>query len=80
MIYHNLDHSPAAIDINLPMLVRKVIDHLLWRIENPDLIGRAGITVSPRLRLPAAVNTSAKQSNTLQTVLSEPRKHKTTET
>jgi DNA-binding LacI/PurR family transcriptional regulator len=54
VIYHNLDHSPAAIDVNLPTLVRKVIDHLLWRIENPDVTGRTGITVSPRLRLPAA--------------------------
>lgn len=49
VIYHNLDHSPAAIDINLPMLVRKVVDHLLWRIENPEVKGRIGITVSPRL-------------------------------
>ncbi len=49
MIYHNLDHSPAVIDINLPVLVRKVIDHLLWRIENPDVTGRIGIKVSPRL-------------------------------
>ena len=56
VIYHNLDHSPAAIDINLPMLVRKVIDHLLWRIENPDVIGRTGITISPRLRLPEGNN------------------------
>jgi len=52
VIYHNLDHSPAAIDINLPMLVRKVIDHLLWRIENPTATGRIGITVSPRLLTP----------------------------
>jgi LacI family transcriptional regulator len=49
VIYHNLDHSPAAIDINLPMLVRKVVDHLLWRIEHPEVIGRIGVTVSPRL-------------------------------
>lgn len=49
VIYHNLDHSPAAIDINLPMLVRKVIDHLLWRIENPGATGRVGVTISPRL-------------------------------
>jgi LacI family transcriptional regulator len=60
VIYHNLDHSPAAIDVNLPMLVRKVIDHLLWRIENPDMTGRTGITVSPRLRLPAANGTAPK--------------------
>ncbi len=49
VIYHNLDHSPAAIDVNLPMLVRKVVDHLLWRIENPAVTGRVGILVSPRL-------------------------------
>src|SRR5688500_3979539 len=35
IIYHNLDHCPAAIDINLPTLVRKVVDHLIWRIDNP---------------------------------------------
>lgn len=52
VIYHNLDHSPAAIDINLPLLVRKVIDHLFWRIENAGVAGRVGITVSPRLLLP----------------------------
>jgi DNA-binding LacI/PurR family transcriptional regulator len=49
VIYHNLDHSPAVIDINLPLLVRKVVDHLLWRIENPTIGGRIGITISPRL-------------------------------
>lgn len=54
MIYHNLDHSPAAIDINLPLLVRKVVDHLLWRIENPGTPGRVGINVSPRLLTPRA--------------------------
>lgn len=53
VIYHNLDHSPAAIDINLPLLVRKVIDHLFWRIENASVVGRVGITVSPQLLLPA---------------------------
>ena len=52
VIYHNLDHSPAAIDINLPTLVRKVVDHLVWRIENRASRGRIGITVSPTLRLP----------------------------
>jgi LacI family transcriptional regulator len=49
VIYHNLDHSPAAIDVNLPTLVRQVVEHLLWRIENPDTRGRIGITVSPVL-------------------------------
>jgi LacI family transcriptional regulator len=55
VIYHNLDHSPAAIDVNLPMLVRKVVDHLLWRIENPAVTGRVGITISPRLITPKAI-------------------------
>jgi LacI family transcriptional regulator len=54
IIYHNLDHLPPAIDINLPTLVRKVIDHLMWRIENPKAPGRIGISVSPTLRLPDA--------------------------
>ncbi len=54
VIYHNLDHSPAAIDINLPTLVRKVVDHLVWRLENRGSRGRIGITVSPSLRLPQA--------------------------
>jgi LacI family transcriptional regulator len=52
VIYHNLDHFPPAIDINLATLVRKVIDHLMWRIENPKTVGRIGICVSPSLRLP----------------------------
>jgi LacI family transcriptional regulator len=60
VIYHNLDHSPAAIDINLPMLVRKVVDHLLWRIENPEVNGRIGITVSPRLVPPETNGTTAR--------------------
>jgi LacI family transcriptional regulator len=47
VIYHNLDHLPPAIDINLATLVRKVVDHLMWRIENPASIGRIGISVSP---------------------------------
>lgn len=52
MIYHNLDHSPATIDINLPTLVRKVIDHLFWRIENRHAPGRIGISISPTLIKP----------------------------
>jgi DNA-binding LacI/PurR family transcriptional regulator len=56
VIYRNLDHSPAAIDINLPVLVRKVVDHLLWRIENPQATGRIGVSVSPRLMAPAFAN------------------------
>jgi LacI family transcriptional regulator len=54
VIYHNLDHCPAAIDINLPTLVRKVVDHLIWRIENVAAAGRVGIAISPRLVLPEA--------------------------
>lgn len=50
MIYNNLEHHPAAIDVNLSTLVRKVIDHLVWRIENPGEPGRIGITISPTLR------------------------------
>lgn len=53
IIYHNLDHCPAAIDINLPTLVRQVVDHLIWRIDNPHPAGRVGISVSPRLITPA---------------------------
>lgn len=59
MIYHNLDHSPAAIDINLPMLVRKVVDHVLWRIENRDATARIGVTISPRLLSPDAAGPAA---------------------
>ncbi|PTX94477.1 LacI family DNA-binding transcriptional regulator [Opitutus sp. ER46] len=55
VIYHNLDHSPAAIDINLTTLVRRVIDQVLWRIQNPGAPGRVGIKVSPRLVLPGTV-------------------------
>lgn len=54
VIYHNLDHTPAAIDVNLQLLVRKVLDHLIWRIQNPGLGGRIGVTVSPRLVDPVA--------------------------
>ena len=50
LIYNNLEHHPASIDINLSTLVRKVIDHLIWRIENPDSPGRIGLAVSPTLR------------------------------
>jgi DNA-binding LacI/PurR family transcriptional regulator len=52
VIYHNLDHLPAAIDINLPTLVRKLIDHLFWRIDNRSTASRIGITVSPTLISP----------------------------
>jgi DNA-binding LacI/PurR family transcriptional regulator len=54
VIYHNLDHCPAAIDINLPTLVRKVVDHLIWRIDNSTAAGRVGVSVSPRLITPEA--------------------------
>ncbi|RKX32126.1 MAG: hypothetical protein DRP71_12485 [Verrucomicrobia bacterium] len=49
MIYPNLSHQPDAIDINLPTLVKKVVDHLIWRIDNFDLPGRVGISVTPSL-------------------------------
>lgn len=49
VIYHNLDHLPAALDINLSTLVRKVVDHLIWRCDNPQANGRIGITVAPSL-------------------------------
>ncbi len=52
VIYHNLDHSPAYIDINVPTLVRKVVDHLFWRMENRGTPGRIGVTVSPTLLPP----------------------------
>lgn len=56
IIYHNLEHRPAAIDINLPTLVRKVVEHLIWRIENraAPMPGRIGVGVSPTLRLAEA--------------------------
>jgi LacI family transcriptional regulator len=51
LVYNNLEYHPAALDINLSTLVRKVIDHLIWRIDNPDTDGRISISVSPTLRL-----------------------------
>ena len=56
LIYHNLDYLPPAIDINLPTLVRKVVDHLMWRIENPGTTGRIGVTISPSLIEPKPTN------------------------
>ncbi|MEY2882185.1 MAG: hypothetical protein RLZZ15_4565 [Verrucomicrobiota bacterium] len=58
LVYHNLDHLPAALDINLPTLVRKVVDHLMWRIENPGIGGRIGVTISPSLIEPKPTNGS----------------------
>jgi len=52
LIYNNLEHHPATIDINLATLVHQVIDHLIWRVENPTSPGRIGISVSPSLRPP----------------------------
>ncbi len=52
VIYHNLDHLPAVLNINLSTLVRKVVDHLVWRIENPSMQGRVGLTVAPSLITP----------------------------
>lgn len=59
VIYHNLDHLPAAIDINLPTLVRKVVDHLVWRIENRTAPGRIGISISPSLLPPGTAGKPA---------------------
>ncbi len=55
VIYHNLDHLPPVLDINLSTLVRKVVDHLVWRCDNPQANGRIGITVSPTL-IPGGAN------------------------
>ena len=52
MIYHNLDHAPAALDVNLPTLVRKVIDHLVWKIDHVADHARVGISISPTLIRP----------------------------
>ena len=53
VIYHNLDHSPAAIDVNLPLLVRKVSRPLASaHMQNRDIAGRVGNTRSPRLFAP----------------------------
>lgn len=52
IIYHNLEQHPAVIDINLATLVRKVVDQLVWRVENPGAVGRIGVRVSPILRQP----------------------------
>ncbi len=49
IIYHNLDYQPAALDINLPSLVRKVVDHLVWRCDNPQATGRVGVSIAPSL-------------------------------
>ena len=49
MIYPNLSFQPTAIDINLPTLVKMVVDHLLWRIDNFNSPGRVGLSVTPTL-------------------------------
>jgi len=56
VIYHNLDHSPAALDVNLPTLVRKLIDHLVWKIDHPQEAARVALLVSPTLIRPARLN------------------------
>ncbi|MGC4071550.1 MAG: LacI family DNA-binding transcriptional regulator [Nibricoccus sp.] len=58
LFYHNLEHFPPVIDINRSTLVRKVVDHLAWRIENPNTTGRIGISVSPTLRTPESLSAS----------------------
>jgi len=52
LIYNNLEHHTASIDINLSTLIHQVIALLVWRVENPDSTGRIGVSVSPTLRLP----------------------------
>jgi len=52
LIYNNLEHHPASIDVNLSTLIHRVIALLVWRVENPDSTGRIGISVSPTLRPP----------------------------
>jgi hypothetical protein len=46
-----------VLDINLSTLVRKVVDHLIWRCDNPQASGRVGITVSPTLKTGGADRT-----------------------
>lgn len=58
VIYHNLDHQPVALDINLPTLLRKVVDHLVWRCDNPEARGQVGIAVGPTLLANAASRTT----------------------
>jgi hypothetical protein len=47
---HKLRYRSAALDINLSTLINKAIDHLVWRIENPNSTGRIGIKIAPTLR------------------------------
>jgi DNA-binding LacI/PurR family transcriptional regulator len=56
IIYSNLSYQPAAIDINLPSLIKKVVDHLIWRIDNFDLPGRIGVSLAPTLHTAPAVS------------------------
>ncbi|WP_221031568.1 LacI family DNA-binding transcriptional regulator [Actomonas aquatica] len=51
-IYCNLEHQPAAVDIHLATLIRRVLEQITWRIDNPTCPGRVGVAVSPSLRLP----------------------------
>lgn len=44
----------ACVDAQFPMIARRVVDQLLWRIQNPDEAGPVGISIPPKLVLPAA--------------------------
>jgi len=50
LVYNFLDRHLALLDINLSTLIHTVIDRLVWRIDNREIQGRIGITVSPTLR------------------------------
>jgi DNA-binding LacI/PurR family transcriptional regulator len=50
LFVNKLYPRPTALDINLSTLINKAIDHLVWRIENPDRTGRIGIKIAPTLR------------------------------
>lgn len=50
-LLRNFWPHPATIDLDFPMLARRAVDGLLWRLENPDAPG-AVITQAPRLVIP----------------------------
>lgn len=43
--------QPATIDLNFPMLTKRAVDGLLWRLENPDA-PNVVVYQSPRLEFP----------------------------
>ncbi len=56
LIYRNLEHQPAAIDIHLSTLIRRVLEQVIWRIDTPGCPGRVGVSISPTLRPPPATD------------------------